>query len=302
MSPLRMLPFPGVRAHRGAHAAPLLAGAPRRPGTTALLRVLIAWVLALAAALVINPALAQALQPVPPLTARVIDRSATLSAPQLQALEDKLAAYETAQGSQIVVLLVPTTQPEDIAAYAFRVADTWKIGRREVGDGILLVVAKEDRKVRIEVARTLEGAVPDLAAWRIIDGVITPAFRRGDFAGGLDAGVDGLIALIRGEALPAPAQGRAPDEGMNLEDLGALLFVAVPMLGAVLVGRRARWPAAHHHHTLWHQGGYQTAIGQFPSGLRVLNARHRQAGHPQTGAGRRGELLSPRYGGLKTHH
>ena len=230
----------------GAGAGQRRAGTSVRlpPGATALLRVLIAWLLALSAALFVPPALAQALQPVPALTARVIDRSGTLSASQQQALEDKLAAFEAAHGSQIVVLLVPSTQPEDIAAYAFRVADAWKIGRREVGDGILLVVAKEDRKVRIEVARTLEGAVPDLAAWRIIDGIITPAFRRGDFAGGLDAGVDGLMALVRGEALPAPAQGRTPDAGMNLEDLGALLFVAVPMLGAVLIGVLGRKPGS----------------------------------------------------------
>lgn len=207
-------------------------------------RAMLAWILLCSAALFALPALAQALQPVPPLTARVMDRSGTLSAPQRQALEEKLAAFEAAQGSQIVVLLVPSTQPEDIAAYAFRVADTWKIGRREVGDGILLVVAKEDRKVRIEVARSLEGAVPDLAAWRIIDGAITPAFRRGDFAAGLDAGVDGLIALIRGEDLPLPAQSGTRDSEMNLEDLGALLFVAVPMLGAVLIGVLGRKPGS----------------------------------------------------------
>jgi Beta-propeller domains of methanol dehydrogenase type len=127
------------------------------PVATALLPLLIACLLALSAALFAAPAFAQSLQPVPALTARVIDRSGTLSAPQQQALEGKLAAFEAAHGSQIVVLLVPTTQPEDITAFAFRVADAWKIGRREVGDGILIVVAKEDRKVRIEVARTLEG-------------------------------------------------------------------------------------------------------------------------------------------------
>jgi hypothetical protein len=119
------------------------------------------------------------------------DRShRVLSAAQVRALEAKLAAFEAAHGSQVVVLLVRSTAPEDIAAYAFRVADAWKIGRREVGDGVLLLVAKDDRKVRIEVARALEGAIPDLAAWRIIDGAITPAFRRGDFAGGIDAGVE----------------------------------------------------------------------------------------------------------------
>lgn len=189
-------------------------------------------------------AFAQALQPVPPLTARVIDRSGTLSPPEQQALEAKLAAFEAAQGSQIVILLVSTTQPEDIAAYAFRVADAWKIGRREVGDGVLLLVAKEDRKVRIEVARTLEGAIPDLAAWRIIDGVITPAFRQGDFAAGLDAAVDGLIALVRGEDLPAPAQHLTGNADAGIEDLGALLFVAVPMLGAVLIGVLGRKPGS----------------------------------------------------------
>jgi uncharacterized protein len=139
---------------------------------------------------------------------------------------------------------VRTTGPEDIAAYAFRVADAWKIGRREVGDGVLVVVAKDDRKVRIEVARALEGAIPDLAAWRIIDGAITPAFRNGDFAGGLDAGVEALFALIRGEQLALPEAERAGEAGAGLEDLGALLFVAVPMMGAVLVGMLGRKPGA----------------------------------------------------------
>jgi uncharacterized protein len=188
--------------------------------------------------------LAQSLQPVPALGARVTDLASVLSAPQKQALEAKLAAFEAAHGSQVVVLAVRTTAPEDIAAYAFRVADTWKIGRRDVGDGVLVVVAKDDRKVRIEVARALEGAIPDLAAWRIIDGAITPAFRSGDFAGGLDAGVEALFALIRGEQLPVPAADSAGAGGAGLEDLGALLFVAVPMLGAMLVGMLGRKPGA----------------------------------------------------------
>lgn len=208
------------------------------------IRTLLMWVLLWASALFAPVVCAQSLQAVPPLSARVIDRSASLSTAERQALEDKLAAFEAAQGSQIVVLLVPSTQPEDIAAYAFRVADTWKIGRREVGDGVLIVVAREDRKVRIEVARALEGAIPDLAAWRIIDGAITPAFRRGDFAGGLNAGVDALSALIRGEGLPLPAPERAADRGTSLEDLGALLFVGVPMLGAVLIGLFGRKPGS----------------------------------------------------------
>ena len=196
--------------------------------------------LTLAAVLAAGLALAQPLQPVPALQARVTDLTATLSAAQARALEDKLAAFEAAHGSQIVVLLLRSTAPEDIAAYAFRVADAWKIGRRELGDGVLLLVAKDDRKVRIEVARALEGAVPDLAAWRIIDGAITPAFRRGDFAGGIDAGVEGLFALIRGEDLPAPQPAARSADGGGIEDLGALLLVGVPMLGAVLVGMLGR--------------------------------------------------------------
>jgi uncharacterized protein len=182
---------------------------------------------------------AQPLQPVPPLEARVIDRTATLTAPQRQALEAKLAAFEREHGSQLVALIVPTTAPEDIAAYAFRVADSWKVGRREVGDGLLLVVAKNDRTIRIEVARALEGAVPDLAAYRIIDRIITPAFRRGDFAGGLDAGLDALMTLIRGEALPLP-EGERVRDGLGLEDLAAFLFVGVPVLGALLIGMFGR--------------------------------------------------------------
>ena len=223
-----------------APAVPHSAGVPA-PLTAALRhgarwhRLLVALLLPALALLVQAAALAQNLQPVPELQARVIDRSATLDASQLRALEAKLAAFEAERGSQIVVLLLPTTAPEDIAAYAWRVADAWKIGRREIGDGIVLIVAKDDRKVRIEVARALEGAVPDLAAYRIIDRLITPAFRAGDFAGGLDAGVEGLMALIRGEDLPLPAR---QDTGGDFafEDLAAFLFVAVPVLGSILIG------------------------------------------------------------------
>src|SRR5262245_26373349 len=132
---------------------------------------------------------AQELQPVPPLQGRVIDRTDTLQPAQRQAMEAHLANVERELGSQIAVLIVPTTQPEDIAAYAQRVGDQWKIGRRDVGDGLLIVVAKDDRKVRIEVAKALEGAVPDLAARQIITETITPAFRRNDFAGGLNAAI-----------------------------------------------------------------------------------------------------------------
>ena len=171
---------------------------------------------------------------------RVIDQTGTLDAIQRKGLEDKLAAFEQQKGTQIVVLMVPTTQPEDVASYANRVGNAWKIGRKEVGDGILVIVAKDDRKVRIEVAKTLEGAVPDLAAKMIIDDAITPRFRQGDFAGGLQAAIDQLIARISGEALPAPrqpaSQQRGGSEGLNFLDLAILLFFAVPIAGGVLRG------------------------------------------------------------------
>jgi uncharacterized protein len=135
---------------------------------------------------------AQDVQPVPPLSGRVIDNTGTLSGAQQMAINAKLAGFEAEAGPQIVVLMVPTTAPEDIAAYAQRVADQWKIGRRDVGDGLLIVVAKNDRKMRIEVAKALEGAVPDLAARQIIDGAMKPAFQAGDYAGGLKAAIERL--------------------------------------------------------------------------------------------------------------
>lgn len=140
---------------------------------------------------------------------------------------------ETAKGAQVVVLLVPTVQPEDISSYANRVGNAWKIGRKNIGDGVLLIVAKDERKVRIEVAKTLEGAVPDLAAKRIISDAIIPAFKKGDYAGGLSAGVDKIAALVMGEALPE-VTGNAG--GLNLSaDLG-WMNMAIFLLFALPIG------------------------------------------------------------------
>ncbi|MGI4779908.1 MAG: TPM domain-containing protein [Janthinobacterium lividum] len=182
---------------------------------------------------------AQAVQPVPPLTARVIDQTATLDASKQQALDAKLAAFEQRKGSQIVMLMVPGTQPEDIASYANRVANDWKIGRKAVGDGVLVIVAKNDRQMRIEVAKTLEGAVPDLAAARIIDTAMAPRFREGDYAGGLDAAADQLIARISGEALPEIATERQVQRGnggFDWQNLAIFLFFAV-IVGAPVARR-----------------------------------------------------------------
>ena len=200
-------------------------------------RVACGWALACALAL------AQELAPIPPLQGRVIDGTDTLQPAQRQAMEDHLANVEREIGSQIVVLIVPTTLPEDIAAYSQRVGDQWKIGRRDVGDGLLIVVAKNDRRVRIEVAKALEGAVPDLAARQIITETITPAFKRNDYAGGLNAAIDRIAARIKPEGLPAPdGRSNRPSSG-NAFDWGSLamfFFVGVPIVGAVLSGMFGR--------------------------------------------------------------
>ena len=171
---------------------------------------------------------------VPNLTGHVVDTTGTLSASAAAQLDAQLSTFEQQQGTQLVLLLVPTTQPEDIASYANRVANTWKIGRKEVGDGLLLVVATQDRKVRIEVAKTLEGAIPDLAAKRVIDERITPRFKQGDYAGGLDAGVQQLMALVRGEKLPPPQRAAKDSRQINTDfewaDLAVFLFLVVPVV------------------------------------------------------------------------
>ena len=211
------------------------------------LRLILLWAALLWAALLpLQPAQAQDVQPVPPLSARVIDQTGTLTAEQASALEAKLAAFEAKSGPQIVVLVVPTAAPEDIASYAQRVADAWKIGRRDVGDGLLIVVAKNERRVRIEVAKALEGAIPDLAARQIIDSAVRPAFRADDYAGGLNAAVDRLMQRIKGEGLAEPAARKAPgglgsqvDDGVNLLFF-AFVFV-LPWVNKVLTaifGRR----------------------------------------------------------------
>ena len=191
----------------------------------------------LAALLLQTGVFAQDVQPIPALTSHVVDTTGLLDASQQAALEAKLDALEKAKGSQVVVLIVPTVQPEDISSYANRVGNAWKIGRKNVGDGVLFVVAFKDRQMRIEVAKTLEGAIPDLVAKQIITNAVTPRFKTGDYAGGISAGVDQLTARINGEALPevsstANGSGNLPG-GFDWMDLAVFLFFAVPIGGAI---------------------------------------------------------------------
>ncbi len=184
---------------------------------------------------------AQTLQPVPALTARLLDQAQVLSPADRQSLEAQLQAFEQKQGTQMVVVLVPTTQPEDIADYTQRLGDAWKLGRRDVGDGLLFVVAVQDRRMRIAPAKTLEGAIPDVLAKRILDQVVAPAFKRGDYAGGVRAGLMQLQARIEGESLALPDQQAADDAGVDPFELLVMLAVVVPLVSTVLrqmLGRR----------------------------------------------------------------
>ena len=173
---------------------------------------------------------------VPPLSGRVVDQTGTLSSGDVASLTQSLKDLETRKGSQVAVLIVPTTAPETIEQYSIRVAEAWKIGRRKIDDGALLVVAKDDRKLRIEVGYGLEGALTDVSARRIIDEVITPKFRSGDFAGGISAGIDRIIRVIDGEPLPAPEPQQSFGGGQDRFDIlfNPLIIFAVFVIGAVL--------------------------------------------------------------------
>lgn len=171
-----------------------------------------------------------ALQAVPPLSAPVVDVTQTLSTQAQAELSQTLSDFAKKSGSQIAILIVPTTQPEDIAQFSIRVAEAWKIGRDKQDDGVIILVAKEDRKTRIEVGYGLEGAIPDLLAKRIADETLKPHFKQGDFAGGLTQATKQLMALIQGEHLPAPATK------LDLVSLLPLLMFGAIISGVVLRG------------------------------------------------------------------
>ena len=189
----------------------------------------------LMAMLSVFPAAVMADTAIPPLKAHVTDLTATLSASESAFLEQKLAAFEKTKGSQIAVLIVPATQPETIEQYSIRVAEAWQLGRKGVDDGILLLIAKNDRALRIEVGYGLEGAVPDAMAKRIIAEIITPRFKQGQFAEGIDAGIDAIIKLIQGEPLPLPKNTRsgagAAESHSPLEN-----FISI-LIGSLILGR-----------------------------------------------------------------
>jgi uncharacterized protein len=174
---------------------------------------------------------------VPPLSGRVVDKTATLGSSDIASLDQTLKGFEARKGSQVAVLIVPTTQPETIEQYSLRVAEAWKIGRRKIDDGAILVVAKDDRKLRIEVGYGLEGALTDVTSKRIIDEVITPKFRSGDFAGGISDGVNRILRVIDGEPLPPPAQ-RQQNSGLlsQLDPFNPFLIVAVIVVGGIFRG------------------------------------------------------------------
>ncbi len=171
---------------------------------------------------------------VPPLVGRVVDTTGTLNSSTVETLNQRIRSFEQRKGSQIAVLIVPTTQPETIEQYSIRAAETWKIGRKKIDDGALLVVAKNDHKLRIEVGYGLEGALTDVTARRIIDEVIVPHFKTGDFAGGISEGLTRMIGVIDGERLPPPA----PEASHGGEpDWNALsTFVPFSIFGALFVG------------------------------------------------------------------
>lgn len=212
---------------------PLRGIAPRLLRALALVGLLCAFALG---------AVAQELLPVPALKTRVTDLSGTLTPEQTASLEASLRAFEERKGTQLAVLMVPSTRPEAIEPFALRVAEQWKLGRRKVDDGALLLVAKDDRAVRLEVGYGIEGALNDLTARRIIAEEMTPRFRQGDFYGGITAGVDRVMRVLDGEALPTPTRQARGDDGIG--QTWPVLFIVALVLGGVLRQVLGRLPGA----------------------------------------------------------
>ena len=180
---------------------------------------------------------------VPLLTHRVTDLTATLDAQQTQTLESGLAAFEAKKGAQFAVLIVPTTQPESIEQFGIRVAEAWKLGRKGVDDGALLLVAKDDRTLRIEVGYGLEGVLNDATAKRIVDEIIVPHFKRGEFYSGIESGATAMMKVVDGEPLPPPRRAAASGK-FDIESLLFIGFGLVVVVGGMLRAMLGRFPAA----------------------------------------------------------
>ena len=179
------------------------------------------------------PSIALALNPVPALTGHVIDQTGTLTTAQMATLEQTLTAFEARKGSQLAVLMVASSAPEAIEPYALRVAELWKLGRKKVDDGAVLVIAKDDRATRIEVGYGLEGSLNDATSKRIISETILPRFKQQDFYGGISAGVEQIIGVIDGELLPA--QRGKPSQGIgNIQQYAPILFMLAMVFGGAL--------------------------------------------------------------------
>lgn len=203
-----------------------------RTARTSLLAIALGWSL-----------LAGAQIPIPPLTARINDQAAMLTTEQKASLEQKLQTFEARKGSQLAVLIVPTTAPETIEQYALRVVEQWKLGRKKVDDGALMLIATTDRALRIEVGYGLEGALNDATSKRIISEVITPHFKAGDLYGGITAGVDQIIRVIDGE--PLPESGRIAGHGMaKLQQYVPIIFMLALVVGGILRSLLGRFPGA----------------------------------------------------------
>jgi uncharacterized protein len=207
---------------------------------------------------------------VPELKGRVVDLTNTLNASYIDTLNQRIHSFEQRKGSQIAILIVPTTQPETIEQYSIRAAETWKIGRKKIDDGALLVIAKNDHKLRIEVGYGLEGALTDITSRRIIDEVIAPHFKEGDYAGGISEGLTRMIGVIDGEPLPAPkpeaSHGQNIDLMRGLSDFWPFILVGVLMVGSFLravLGRLLGASAA---------GGVFAVLGWFIAGSLIAGA------------------------------
>lgn len=179
------------------------------------------------AALYSHSGFGQELQKVPPLDNRVVDLAGLLSEGEKSLLSSQLQALEESKGSQLVVLTIGTTEPETIEQFSIRIVDQWKLGRADVDDGVLLVIAKNDRKVRIEVGYGLEGAIPDIYAKRIISNIIIPHFRDGDYPLGIEEGVEAIISLVEEEELPAVTENRSGSGSQANKALSLLFFLAI---------------------------------------------------------------------------